>query len=255
MFKRKLFAAAVAVALAGGASTAGALTASTANAATPSCGGSCVNVFSPQFGTHHHPSFIMDSFRQGTRTGNPIILFQASNNDPAEDFVLSVQGSVADFFQAGLVTSSVALHYGCVAGVTFHTCNPAVSTNDPAWEMEYAPFGAPTGECVGVARTAGQGTPVTLQPCGASSKTIWIGDTLDGHFTSFLHGHFPMINGSDTNFSHPFVLTYPFAAHPTDHPRPVLMTAALTGHSNGPFPVLTTINSNQLWGITIGVIH
>ena len=40
-----------------------------------------------------------------------------------------------------------------------------------------------------------------------------------------------MINGSDTNFSHPFVLTYPSNGYPTDIPRPQLMSSNLTGFS------------------------
>ena len=30
------------------------------------------------------------------------------------------------------------------------------------------------------------------------------------------HDYVPVINGSDTNFSHPFVMTYPQNGHPTD---------------------------------------
>ena len=55
----------------------------------------------------------MDVLRQGAKVGQPIILFRTSNTDPAEDFVPSFQGTTADFFAAGLVSSAVALHYGC----------------------------------------------------------------------------------------------------------------------------------------------
>ncbi len=43
----------------------------------------------------------------------------------------------------------------------------------------------------------------------------------------------PVINGSDTNFSHPFVLTYPGNGFPTDKPRPQLQVKNLTGFSDG----------------------
>jgi hypothetical protein len=33
------------------------------------------------------------------------------------------------------------------------------------------------GQCVGVAATATAGEHVTLQPCGVSSKTLWIADS------------------------------------------------------------------------------
>ncbi len=51
-------------------------------------------------------------------------------------------------------------------------------------------------------------------------------------FTAFKHG-IPLINGSDTNFSQPFVLTYPNDSFPTDKPRPQLVVTNLTGFSNG----------------------
>ncbi len=40
----------------------------------------------------------MDVFRQGAKVGQPIILFRNSNSDPAEDFTVSFQGSVSDFY-------------------------------------------------------------------------------------------------------------------------------------------------------------
>ena len=52
---------------------------------------------------------------------------------------------------------------------------------------------------------------------------------------TFIHGgYFPLINGSDTNFSQPSVLTYPINGFPTDKPRPQLTVTNLTGFSNGP---------------------
>src|SRR5262249_26537769 len=74
-FKSKVLAGAASLALVGGVAVAGGLS---ANAATPSCGDSCINIFSRDFG----PSFFMDVFRQGVRVGQPIILFKQSNHDP-----------------------------------------------------------------------------------------------------------------------------------------------------------------------------
>ena len=79
--------------------------------------------------------------------------------------------------------------------------------DDPAFEIEYAPFGVDSGLCSGVAATAYQGEHVTLQPCGVSGKTVWIVDFNENNFDNF--PGVPLINGSNTNFSHPFVLTYP----------------------------------------------
>jgi hypothetical protein len=257
--KSKVFAAAATLTLVGGVSTVGMLSAS---AATPSCGFSCVDIFSRTFGTHRTPNFVMDVWRQGAKVGQPIILFRTSNTDPAEDINPSFQGSVDDFFAAGLVSSAVELHYGGNVGITIgktvitlpgHGANGFL--NDVAFELEYTPFGVGSGLCVGVASTAVQGSKVSLQPCGASSKTVWIVDA--GDSTTVFRGYVPLINGSDTNFSHPFVLTYPQNGFPTDKPRPQLTTNNLTGFTQGfpPAPILNTINDNQLWGADIGVLR
>ena len=240
--KSKVFAAAATLTLVGGVSTVGMLSAS---AATPSCGFSCVDIFSRTFGTHRTPNFVLDVWRQGAKVGQPIILFRTSNTDPAEDINASFQGQTSDFFAAGLVSAAVNLHYGGGA---------AGFPDDPAFELEYTPFGVGSGLCVGVASTAVQGSKVSLQPCGASSKTVWIVDT--GDSVTIAHGYVPLVNGSDTNFSHPFVLTYPSNGYPTDKPRPQLTTTNLTGFTgNFLIPVLGSINDNQLWGARFGVLR
>jgi len=238
--KSKVFAAAATLTLVGGVSAVGTLSAS---AATPSCGPGCFNFFSKDFNTGATPSFVVDVFRQGERVGQPIIQFRASNSDPAEDFTSSLQGQVADFLAAGLVSPVVALHYNF----------------DPAFELEYAPFGVDSGLCVGVFATASQNEGVTLQPCGVSAKTVWIQDvgaTKASVFTGLVGGFHPLINGSDTNFSHPFVLTYPSNGFPTDIPRPQLKVANLTGFSNSLTggAIINTVSSNQLWSWVLGVL-
>jgi len=245
--KSKLLAATATLTLVSAVGAAGALTAGAASAATPSCGSSCINVFSKQFGTHKSPNFVVDVLRQGEKVGQPVILFRTANFDPAEDFTVAFQGTVADFYAAKLVSAAVALHYGGLA---------AGFPNDPAFENEYAPFGVESGLCLGVAQTAFNDEGVTLQPCGVSANTVWILDFQDS-WSTFIHGGYvPLINGSDTNFSHPFVLTYPNNGFPTDMPRPQLVVTNLTGFSNGHGgPELGTVNSNQLWGANFGVLH
>ncbi len=260
-FKSKVFAAAATVTLVGGVSAVGTLSAS---AATPSCGSSCIDIFSRDFGTHASPNFVMDVFRQGARVGQPIILFRTSNFDPAEDFTVSFQGLTSDFFAAGLVSAAVNLHFGggslCFTFDSKGNC--VAAPDDPAAEFEYAPFGVDSGLCVGTPTTAIQGEGVTLQPCGVSAKTVWIADVgftnLAGadDINALAQGFFPLINGSDTNFSHPFVLTYPKNGFPTDIPRPQLQVANLTGFSNGHGgPILGSVSSNQLWSFRLGVLH
>jgi hypothetical protein len=252
--KSKVFAAAATLTLVGGASTVGMLS---AGAATPSCGHFCVDIFSREFGTHHTPNFVLDVFRQGAKVGQPIILFRTSNTDPAEDINASFSGTVDDFFAAGLVSSAVELHYGgqrAIGGPLAAGHGGVNFFNDPAFELEYTPFGVGSGLCVGVAGPAVQNEGVSLQPCGASSKTVWIVDAGDSATVS--HGYVPLINGSDTNFSHPFVLTYPKNGFPTDKPRPQLITQNLTGFTgNFLVPVLGTVNDNQLWGADFGVLR
>ena len=56
-------------------------------------------------------------------------------------------------------------------------------------------------------------------------------------------GYLPLINGSDTNFSHPYVLHYPGNGYPTDMPRPALNTYMLQKYSTG------AVYNNEVWGI------
>jgi hypothetical protein len=255
--KNKVLAAAASLTLVGGAGVAGLATAGTANAASAECGNSCVDVFSPQFGHHHSPNFVVDSYKQGEATGTPVILFQVSNTDPAEDFTWGTPDTVSDYFQAGLVSSALALHYGCLKGVDFAQCSGSngAGVDDWAFELQYSPYGAPTGECMGVAATATSGEKVSLQPCGESGKTLWIIDNYGIQWQDIKSGYLPLINGSDTNFSQPFALTYPGNAYPTNTPRPQLEVTNLSGtvvlHKGNPTPVID-VNSNQLWGADLG---
>ena len=258
--KSKVLAAAATLTLVSGIGAAGALTAGTASAATPSCGTLCVDVFSWQFGNFHHPNFTLDVFRGGAKVGQPIILFRTSNSDGAEDFSAEFNGTTSSFYAAGMVSAQVALHYGCSGTIAVNgaqiPCAPG-SADTAAFEIEYAPFGANSGLCIGVgtARLAATGTAqVSLQPCGQDSRTVWIVDTNDQ--TRITAAGVPLINGSDTNFSHPSVLTYPANGYPTDKPRPQLTVKNLTGFTQpgGIFPVLGSINSNQLWSADLGVL-
>jgi hypothetical protein len=230
---------------------AGLATAGTASAITPSCGHNCLDVFSHNFGTFAHPAFVLDVYKQGQKVGQPVILFRTSNSDPAEDFTVSAQGTVNDFFNAGLVSAAVNLHYGCVPSAMIQCTGPGFTfPDDQAYELEYAPFGADTGLCAGLATTAVANEGVTLQPCGVTARTVWIVDTLDSPFTISV----PLINGSDTNFSHPFVATYPAGSYPTDKPRPQVFVTNITGQANGGGPVLGTVDDNQLWAFDTGVL-
>jgi hypothetical protein len=237
--KSKVLAAAATLTLVGGVAVTSAVTAGTASAATPSCGSACVNIFSKDFGTFRSPNFTVDVWRQAAKVGQPIILFKTSNSDPALDFTVSFQGTVSDFCAAGIVTNFTCYRWADL----------------PAFEIEYAPFGVQSGLCMGVPTTAFQGEKVSLAPCGVSSKTVWIVDALDSILAAHNGPYAPLINASNTNFSHPYVLTYPKNGYPTDIPRPQLTVTNLTGFSQTVAPFLAivgTVDSNQLWGATFG---
>jgi len=281
-FKSKVLASAAALTMVSGVGLAGVLSAGTASAETPSCGPTCVDFFNYGPGSSlFNMSYLLDSYKQEQATGSPLILFATNNTDPAQDFTIGSPEPVSDFYQAGLVGANVALHYGCEPAVNFAECTGTggIGVNDYGFEVQYSPFGAPTGECVGVAATAVAGEKVTLQPCGVSGKTIWIFDTpcfssVDypngytgpGDICTFHRGgyadfysfvknvQFPLVNGSDTNFSQPFVLTYPNGASPLALPRTGLEVTNLTTFANNDGFPNGNINFNQEWGAGIGEV-
>jgi len=234
-FKSKVIAAAATLTLVGGA--AATMASGPANAATPSCGHRCINLFSKKFSDvlTTKPPFVVDVFRQGANINQPIIMFQSSNADPAEDFTVSLQGTVTQFAAAGLLpTGALTLHYA----------------TDLAFEFQYSPNGVDSGLCVGTASTPIANTPVSLQPCGVSAKTVWITDRQNrapgGLFT---FPYVPLISAAGLNFSNPFVLTYPANANPNDKPRAQLVTQNLHQFSRG------QVFDNQQWSAFFGVLQ
>jgi hypothetical protein len=107
-----------------------------------------------------------------------------------------------------------------------------------------------SGLRAGVASTAVQNENVSLQDCGASPKTVWAVDIYDQPIESFFRHFYVLINGSDTNSSQPFVLTYPQTSYPTDKPRPQLQVYFLTGYTTGHPPIINygSVDDDQIWG-------
>jgi hypothetical protein len=226
--KSKVLATAMALALLGGVSVAGAASAPPAGAASSQCGRGCLELLSRAFGSRAAPTVLLDVYKRGNWLEQPIILFRSSTADPAEDFTFSAEGTVADFYAAGLVLPSFYAHYA----------------NLKAYEIQYSPYGVDSSFCVGVPLTAATNTRVTLQPCGQSGKTVWVADSAQPLTSSYV----PLINGSDTDFTDPLVLTYPAGANPAAVPRPVLVTRPLTTNPDG------TVAGNQLWSVALGVL-
>jgi hypothetical protein len=233
--KSKLLVAATTLSLLGGVGVAGALTAGSASAATPSCGFSCINLYNQQFGK----AFYQDVFRQSIKENQPIILFRSSDSDPALDFTTSLVASYNPF--TPLKVSQLCLDG---AGLGAGTC--ARYANDYVWETQYAPYGVNTGLCVGVAKPI-SGEAVTLQPCGVNADTWWISDNAHRYFHK---GHFytPWVNAGSTNFTQPLVLTYPTNGYPTDKPRPGLFVSTQTTFSSG------APAQNQMWAVCVGEV-
>ncbi len=189
----------------------------TASAATPSCGPTCINLFPRLYGA----GFVLDVLNQGENVGQPIVLAPASNSNPGEDFTANFEGLVSDFIAAGLVSPGLSAY-----------------DNLEAFEFEYAPFGVHLGLCVGVGVTPTNHTPVALEPCGVSAKTVWI----ENPDQSISGANLSLINAAtDNSFSHPYALT---------DLRPgqgQLFTWPLDGGG-----ILHNPFANQLWGASFG---
>ena len=224
--KSKLVAAAVAVTLVGGVITA---RAPSAKAATPQCGPHCVGVFSRAFGTPDSPNFIETVYHGVAKVGQPTILQRANGSDPAEDFIVPRAGMVSDFFNAGMVSADVNRHYG----------------SERAVQIEYAPLGAPSGLCAGLATTAYQNEGLSLQPCNVPGTTVWILDTMDSPATGSTY--FPLVNGTNMDFVHPFGMTYPSKADPSHKRLPQIVVRHLLGNPG-------RVPDRQLWGSVFRVL-
>ena len=159
-FKARIAASAATLALtAGGLGMVGTLSAS---ATTPSCGSNCSNIYSLKF--NRRTSRWTCTTAQASY-GQPVILFQRSNSDFAEDFVVKDLHTVDTFYQhdRGLISPAFDQAYG----------------NQEAYEIQYQPLGRPTNFCVGTTpyEIGWTGEKVALYPCGASASTIWAQDT------------------------------------------------------------------------------
>jgi hypothetical protein len=240
----KVMGAAAVVTLVGGVSAAGTLA---ARAATPSCYQNCIDLFSQKFGTHGAPSFVLNVLGQRGRVGQPITLSPATNNNAGEDFIIFQQARVSRFASLGLVSATVAQHYGGTCAQVSSTTHRCVRhyPNDMAYEIEYAPNGVPSDLCVGVAHPASNGTKVVLERCSSGGRTTWV----VGANASLGRPYVPLINGSDTDAKDPYVLNFPGSANPFQRPTPQLTTWKLQLYPIG------RVFNNQLWSANFGPLQ
>jgi len=219
-FKAKIAAGAATFALVGGG--LGLVGTLSASASTPNCG-SCSDWYTQKY----HHTYVLDVMHGSASTGNQVMLFQRSNTDPAEDFVVNDLGTVGSFYNhsRGLISPGFDQAYHA----------------EEAIEIQYEPNGVNSNFCVGTwpGEAVQPGFKVRLETCGQTS-TIWAIDTKDAN-----GGYTPLIAGQDTNFSNPMVMNYP-AGNPTDMPRPWINVQPLASYSDG------TVYDNQMWKNTDG---
>jgi hypothetical protein len=216
--KTRVRGAAATLTVACAVSTAGAIP---VRAATLQCGPGCIQVYNARLGT----SFIESVLDGVAQVGQPTILGAASGSNPAGDF-MPMPGHVSDFYASGMVSAEVNSHYG----------------NLPALQLKYTPDGQATGLCSGVAEIAYQNEPLSLQPCSTPGTTVFIIDSAVAPGSGSNSGYFAIIDGSTTDFSHPFVMTYK-----DDSPAPIRLNhLQLTDHGTAP--------TSQLWNRAFGVV-
>jgi hypothetical protein len=192
---RKMFMAlgAAAVLLTLGSTAAQAAVQHTHPNATPACGFNCFDLSSLVLGTDMiQNAYINGDNGTGGKAGQFLNLKTASNSHPNEDFAGANVGDLADYC-GGLISIE---SYVCVNYPPTY----------PVYESNWAPFGNASGLCAGVAAANVDNEPVTLQDCGVSANTLWVGDLID---STVVNGQLysPWVNASDPNFSHPLVLT------------------------------------------------
>jgi hypothetical protein len=182
-----------------------------ANAATPKCGSVCSDFYSRAFGS----GWVLGTLKA---PGQLTALARASRSDKGEDFGVDPMGQVRDLSKAGLISGGLNALYGGLA----------------AYEIQYAPGGSPSDRCLGVTGTPGAGTPVALEPCGVTARTVWIFDPVGSSYA--------LINAATSqNFQHPFALTALVPGFP-------LVTAPLAT------AVPAKVLAHQLWSARQGVL-
>lgn len=94
-----------------------------------------------------------------------------------------------------------------------------------------------------MAVTAFQDEDLSLQPCSAPGTTVWILDFADSQLAA--QGYFSIINGSDTDFAHPFAMT--ILGDPADQLFTPIILQHLIGNPG-------SVPANQLWGAAHGPV-
>jgi hypothetical protein len=214
------------------ASVASAATTKTKPDATPACGFNCFNLSSLILG----PGTIQNAYVPGNtgtggRIGQKVNMRYANNSAPNQDFTGANVGDLGDFCGNLLSsTSYVCLNY---------------PSNYPVYESNWSPFGNQSGLCAGAFEPVYNGENVTLQNCGTTASTIWVGDLKN---STVHHGRLytPWVNGASTNFSHPLTLQVDPGTSRPDNQMKLANLNTLTG---GVSP------DQQEFTLTFGPVH
>ena len=184
-----------------GLSAAGAASASShpsVKNATTVCGGLCYDLSSALLGTNSIQNAV------GGVNGDAINLRRAGDARVNEDFEAGLVGFLGQFCPndggSGLSASSyVCTHYPIFWDV---------------FEANFAPDSNTTGLCVGLT-VRDESQPVSLVPCGATTRTMFVGDAEQGlgGDCRVPDNYCPWIAASDTFTSHPLALTVDTGTH------------------------------------------
>jgi len=219
--KTKVLAAAAVLTLAGGLSAAGTMAAS---AATPQCASQCITPRSAAY-----PGFVETVLFGIPLRGAPTIVTPAAGWNPGEDFTLPTGTPVnaAYYYARGMISAATASHYS----------GPGYL----ALQIEYAPYGKPSGLCSAIPTTAYQDEALSLQPCSTPDTTVWILDFKD----SQIPGYYSIINATTTDFTHPFVMT--ILGNPAHQLLAPIILQHLTGNPGN-------VPANELWSTASGTL-
>jgi hypothetical protein len=166
-------------------------------AATPACGFICFNLSSLTLGPRTiQNAYIPGNTGTGGKIGQKVNLHFASNTQVNADFTGAQVGTLLNFCPNFGGTGLSQTSYVCIT----------YPSSYPVFESNWSPFGNQSGLCVGAQLPVVSGENVTLQNCGTTASTIWVGDLANTRIR-FGRVYFPWVNGASTSFSHQLTLT------------------------------------------------
>jgi hypothetical protein len=162
--------------------------------ATPACGYNCFNLSNLGYGANDIQSAVIKKDNgTGGVVGTRITLSRATDSSPNEDFTGGYVGTVAQLCNEGQLSPYICNNYGP---------SSLIEGYFPVYESDWSPYGNQSGLCVGGGKTVTANETMTLQDCGVSAGTFWVADLNNAHI-----GYTPFLNGADTTFTHPLVLS------------------------------------------------